>query len=505
MSIKPSLSLLAIAMGCAAPLQANTATPDYGPSPAGFYQILEHRGELFAAFGGTLENYMLDPVTYPAGTTPGAVFIFDAGSLRLKQEIPLQSIGGALTLDKAGNRLLIGHTHDHAFTAMDLDTRETRHHVLDTRVDEAHHYRIRYLATDSDGGIYVSAFDWHLPLKHTVLKFRPDGTRDASFQPQAFEGFSIPLTVTQQFNPAGNTQVLFGSPRPRLVNSATGALEYEAASPIRRDAAEQTNLYNYVAGPGNTVIATNAPHFMDGNQGDYNLYQFELGKEQEPERLFTAATALEAIYNPDAGQLYATSFGNRLLSIVALDEHTPLGASRFENIRLPGGTPSNIAMRRTAHGTELFITLRLSANQVARIQLAGNVKGIEGLRAPGACLVTVWDLQQRSAGEPLPCEFMDIVQQFQENLAAAQAFAHDSERKQDEAEQALAASQAGVQQARLQLQAAPDDPALKKAAQMAEFQLAMNAFILDILQRAGSNAPHVVQGARQFLEQLQAR
>lgn len=494
----------AAAAAPASPAQVDQpAVPDYGAAPSGFYQIVSHGGEVFAAFGGTLENFMLDPVTQPAGTVPGAVFVFDADTLALKQEIPLQAIGGALALNPAKNQLIVGHTHNHAISTVDLNTRRARYHVLDTRHDGTD-YRMRYVATDSAGDVYVSAFDWRVPFRHAVFKFDADGRAVSDFRVQSFEGFAIPLSITRQFSGDGREQVLWGSPTLRLANTRSGAIEYTAATPLRGGPDEQTNLYNYVPGPGNTLIATNAPHFMDGNQGDYNLYLFEKGQEHRPQKRFTAATALEALYNPDAGQLYASSYGNQLLSIVALDEQTPLDRARFENLRFKAGIPSNIAMRRTAQGTELFVTLRTSANRVAKVRIDSAVKGIEGLRAPGACQVLVWDLDARSVSGPEACDFVDVEAQLRDNLAGAKAFAEKAPQQLAEAEKALQDSQAALAEAERASRAQPDDVAARQGLHMAQFTVTMNAFMLDVTRRAGQAADHVVNGAQGFLDAYRA-
>lgn len=505
-----SLRPLALAAVLVLPMlaQANTSTgntaalPDYGSAPTGFYQIVEHNGEVFAAFGGTLENYMTDPVIQPAGTVFGAVFVFDAKTLALKQEIPLQAIGGALALNPAKNQLIVGHTHNHAISTIDLKTRKANYHVLDTQL-AGNDYRMRYVATDSAGDVFVSAFDWHVPFRHTVFKFDSNGQRMPDFKMPALDDFSIPLSVTRRFSTSGQEQVLFGNSTIRLANSKTGEIEYTATKPVGGDAAAQVNLYNYIDGPNGSLIATNAPGFMDGNQGDYNLYLFQKGNEDQAQKLFTAATALEAIYNPKAGQLYATSYGNQVLSVIALDDKMSLDGARFENIRFQDGIPSNITMRQSEAGTELFVTLRASVNQIAKVSIAPQVHGIDGIRKPGACSVSVWDLEKRGTQAPVPCEFVDIEQQFKDNLEGAKSFAAAVPGQLEEAEKALKTSHADLEQARKALAAKPADAELKTAHDVASFTVLMSDFMLEATRRTGRNAAHVVQGAQRFLAQWQ--
>lgn len=489
----------------AAPAAGAATLPDYGSAPTGFYQLVLQDDRVFAAFGGTLEDPMANPVTHPAGTTPGAVFVLDADTLALRQEIPLHSIGGALALNPARRQLVVGHTHTHAISTVDLQTWQTRYHVLDTRLDGAD-YRMRYVATDSQGDIYVSAFDWRVPFRHAIFKFDNQGRRDPVFRSLPFDDFSISLLVTPLFSAEGREQILFGSAIIRLADAQTGDIAYVSPDPVRSNPDEQVNFYRFTPGPGgDTILATNHPHWMDGNQGDDNLYLFEKGREHAPQRLFTASTALEAAHDPAAGRLYATSYHDRLLSIVALPDGHALDQAEFENLRFAGGTPNGLAMRRTAHGTELFVTLRDGSHQIARVTIAPSVRGIDGLRAPGACTVQAWDLARRDVTPPAPCQFVDIDQQLRDNLAGAEAFAAAIPGQVASARVALQQAEAQLAQARQASAAAPQDAHAAAAAERAAFHAAMHAFMHEAFTRSARGAAHAVAGARRKLEAQAAR
>lgn len=481
----------------AAPTPAN-----YGDAPVGFYQIVQDQGKVYVAFGGTLENYMTNPVKQPEGTVPGAVFVFDAQTLDLKEEIPLEAIAGALALNAKTQQLFVGHTYNHALSTIDLRTHAASHHVLDTHL-AGREFRIRYLASDDAGDVYVSAFDWNDPFQHAIFKYSASGERDAKFTSTAYDGLAIPVSITSRLNANGHPQVLFGGSTLRLANAQTGALEYVSAKTVQGSANAQVNLYNYIDGPRGSLIATNAPNFMDGNQGDHNLYLFEKGREDQAQTLFTAATALEVIYNPKAEQLYASSYGNQLLSIVALPEAAGLESARFENIRFAQGIPSNLAVRERVDGTDIFVTLRTTANQVAKVSIAGQVKGIEGLRAQGACTVTVWDLSTRTVQAPQPCDFVDVAQQLKENLESAQKFAQNAPAQVAQAQAAEQASEAAFAQAQAAFAQHPLDAAVRSERDQAKFAHQLAVFMLVHARKSASQAQHVAQGAQAFLTQWQ--
>ena len=71
---------LAIAITLAASAAASAPTTHYGDAPRGFYQIVAHGDEVFAAFAGTIEDYMAGTVSYPKGASPCGEFVFDASS-----------------------------------------------------------------------------------------------------------------------------------------------------------------------------------------------------------------------------------------------------------------------------------------------------------------------------------------------------------------------------------------------------------------------------------------
>lgn len=504
-SPKFSARALAIAVTLAASTVASAETARYGDVPRGFYQIVAHGDEVFAALAGTIEDSMADPVTYPPGTRPGAVLVFDAATLQLKQEIPLQADAGALALNLAKNQLVVGHTHHHAVSTIDLDTRQTRYHELDTRHGDAF-YRVRYVTADAQGDLYVSAYDWRSPFQSAVFKFGPSGQKAPGFAVQPFDGFSLPVFITSRFSTDGQPQLLHGSAQVRAADLQTGAVEYQSASPIRSTGQEAVSFYNYIEGPGNTIIATNNFSWFDGSQGDPNLYLFERGKENQPQSLFTANTALEAIYHPQASQLYATSFGSyfngkgaQVLSIIGIDGSQPFGQSRFENIPFDNAVPNSLAMRRSDAGTDLFVTLRMPAIQIARVRIAPDVKGIDGIRAPGACNVTIWDFENRDTLAPVPCDFVDIEQQFKDNLQSAHAFAQSAPQKLKEAEEAATASRKALADAQTELAAKPDDAERKKAWETARYAAQINDFMLIATSRSAASAERAVTGARQFL------
>lgn len=156
-------------------------------------------------------------------------------------------------------------------------------------------------------------------------------------------------------------------------------------------------------------------------------------------------------------------------------------------------------MRRSDAGTDLFVTLRMPAIQIARVRIAPDVKGIDGIRTPGACSVTIWNFESRDTLAPVPCDFVDIEQQFKDNLQSAQAFAQSAPQKLKEAEEAAAASRKALADAQTELAAKPDDAERKKALETARYAAQINDFMLIATSRSAASAERAVTGARQFL------
>ena len=200
----------------------------------GFYQMHEHDGTLYAAFGGKMAKNI----------TPGALVALDADTLALKNTIKLPFATHALAVSQDGKRAIATHTYVNAFSLVNLADGKITCRKADTDV-KGQKYRGRYVVLDEAGNFYINYNTFAPGKPHSYLmKYTPEGEHAPGFAVQSIgNGLVIPLAYL-------DGRVLTGTHGVTAVDPKTGA-----PTPLT-GMDEGLNVYNYVAGPGKQLLAS---------------------------------------------------------------------------------------------------------------------------------------------------------------------------------------------------------------------------------------------------------
>ena len=115
----------------------------------GFYQMHEHDGTLYAAFGGKMTR----------NVTPGALVALDADTLALKNTIKLPFATHALALSQDGKRAIATHTYVNAFSLVNLADGKITCRKADTDV-KGQKYRGRYVVLEDRKSTRLNSSHW---------------------------------------------------------------------------------------------------------------------------------------------------------------------------------------------------------------------------------------------------------------------------------------------------------------------------------------------------------
>lgn len=444
----------------------------------GFYQMAVRDDTLYAAFGGAAPR---------KGVTPGALVALDADTLAFKKAINLPFAAHALAIDTQGTRAIATHTAANAFSLIDLTSGKINCRKPDTHID-GKEYRGRYVKLDDTGNFYINYNLFGPKGEGRVMKYTPEGEHAQGFAVQPTEtGLVIPILHAHD-------RIYTGTKGLKTVDPASGKVgSIGEASP-------ENNVYNYVAGPGQTLLA-----------GSYSLSagpNLQLIDTQSGTRsgIFTGLNTVEVGYLPEAGQAFATNYDSGTVTIAALPaDAKAFNPESFVNIRLKGH-PATLTARRTDKGTDVYVSVKhwdegVNATQSAllhKIHIAASVKGVDGIQAPGACTVSVFNMLDQSVSKARPCRILDA----QETLKAALA---DTKRMQTELRNDREKVQADLPKARAEAyraqQKAEEQPSAEnqKAAQEAKEGAEGQASFLKFIERGLEEA---LQGETRLEQQL---
>lgn len=352
---------------------------------SGFYQLRGHGDKLYAAFGGAFSG----PVT------KGALLIFDAASFSLERIIPLPFPSHALALNTDGSKAVVTHTHENAFSIIDIPSGSVRCRKPDTVIEDKE-YAGRYVHFGDQDSFFINYNDFKGNSSAVVMKYSADGEHADSFMVRTTEkNISMPLLYR-------DGQLLTGSRGLKALDVKGG--EVRALSTDNNS----LNFYNYAPGPGKTLLGTNYSY-----DGEPNLFLFDLAHNAHS-AIYSGRGSLEVAYIAESMQAISTNFESNSVTIAALSTNTTgFEAGQFVNILLDG-QPATLHAKRSAKGTDVFVALKhwgddnqTKAGLLHRISIAGTVQGINGIQAPGACMVTVFNMLDRSVSNPEPCQLLD--------------------------------------------------------------------------------------------------
>lgn len=353
---------------------------------AGFYQLRSHGGKLYAAFGGAAKP----------GVTPGALLVLDADTLTLDRAIALPANANALALNAAGSVAVVTHTRANGFSIVDLRSGNVRCRLPDTTID-GKAYTGRYVAFDAQDNFYINYHSsWRADeARAVVLKYDLRGEHASKAVQVVEHSHSMPLLFQ-------GGHLLTGSHGLKSVNASTG--QTGALASENRNA----NIFNYAPGPGGTLLASN-----QGYDGRPNLLLIDPATNTQS-ATFTGRGSVEVAYVPARGQVFSTNFDSKTVTVAALpSDATGLMPGRFVNIRFDGN-PATLHARETPGATEVFVAVKYwgednlsKAGRLHKIRIANTVRGIDGIKQPGACTVTTFDLAHRSVSKPEPCDLLD--------------------------------------------------------------------------------------------------
>ena len=352
----------------------------------GFYQMHEHDGTLYAAFGGKMTK----------NVTPGALVALDADTLALKNTIKLPFATHALALSQDGKRAIATHTYVNAFSLVNLADGKITCRKADTDV-KGQKYRGRYVVLDEAGNFYIN-YNTFAPGKPPsyLMKYTPEGEHAPGFAVQSIgNGLVIPLAYL-------DGQVLTGTHSVTAVDPKTGA-----PTPLT-GMDEGLNVYNYVAGPGKQLLAS---VYGVGALPNLLLIDPATGARSS---LLTGSGTVEVGYSPESGQVFSTNYESRTLTVASLPtQATGFVPGQFVNIAFQD-SPSNLHVRHTANGTDVYLTTKdweggnaTRGARLHRVHIAPSVQGIDGLDKPDACTVTTFDMRDRSVSSPVACKLLD--------------------------------------------------------------------------------------------------
>ena len=446
--------------------QWNSHGDDYGLTPAstakkkkrgdkteerqyvwGFYQMHVHDGVLHATFGGLSRK----------GVTPGALVKLDADTLRYQDAIRLPFAAHALSVDAGGKRAVVTHTAANAFSIIDLERGTSTCHKADTHLEGFDH-RGRYVRLDEQGNFFINYNDFSgRSSGSVVMKYTPDGEHASGFVPQVTgKDLVIPLAYL-------DGKVLSGSKALKSVDPTSGAVDTLA------ELGEDANVYNYTAGPGKQVLAS------DNNiAARPNLVLIDPQKGTHT-GLFTGIGTVEVAYVPEAGQVFTSNYNGQSVTVAAL----PADASSFtpgQFVNIPfEGNPATLAVRRSEQGTDVYVSQKFwekdnasRGAQISRIRIAPSVKGIDGIDQPGACTITTFDMKDRSVSAARPCRILDEKASYRHTQQAIQTALKQAKGYQTKNEQSLPKLRADLHRAQQKAARDPSDENRKAADKLQE-------------------------------------
>ena len=182
----------------------------------GFYQMHEHDGTLYAAFGGKMTK----------NVTPGALVALDADTLALKNTIKLPFATHALALSQDGKRAIATHTYVNAFSLVNLADGKITCRKADTDV-KGQKYRGRYVVLDEAGNFYIN-YNTFAPGKPPsyLMKYTPEGEHAPGFAVQSIgNGLVIPLAYLDGRVLTGTHDVTAVDPKTGVTTPLTGVDE----------------------------------------------------------------------------------------------------------------------------------------------------------------------------------------------------------------------------------------------------------------------------------------
>lgn len=353
----------------------------------GFYQMREHGGTLYAAFGGASAP----------GITPGALVMLDADTMAFKKAMPLPFAAHAIAVDKVGKSAVVTHTHQSAFSLVDLEKQTSTCRKPDT-VIHGDTYRGRYVVVDDVGNFYINynSFGAKEPTGY-VMKYTPTGERAPDFVPQPTE--RSPLVIPLMYRMGS---VLTGGRTVTAVNAQTGDITRLTPG------FESLNVYNYVQGPGMTLLASN-----NDVAGRPNLLLIDPVSGARS-TLLTGSGSVEVGYSAEGQQAFTTNYESNTVTVAALSpDLKAFVPGRFVNIAFEDA-PANLHVRRTEKGTDVYVSTKTWEDGNAargallhRIHLDATVQGIDGIDKADACTVTTFDMRDKSVSAPVACKLMD--------------------------------------------------------------------------------------------------
>lgn len=392
----------------------------------GFYQMIEKDRKLYAAFGGAV-----GPNGPVKGARPGAVIVLDANTLDYEKAIALPFHAHAMTLDARNNRLIVTHTSANAFSIIDLNQDKVICLKPETNLGEIS-FRGRYIQSDENGNFYINYNTIENGEgKSIIVKYDKNGKKDSTFDSKSIENnVAFPLFYR-------NNTLFAGSKGVKSVSAQTG--EVKTLSETDKD----RNLFNYVSGPRNTLLATDM-----NKQGNPGLYLFDL-TDNTSSSLFTGTASLELAYKQEAAQVLVSNLESKTVSVIELSEdEKSLENKPFLNIQISKdvdfffrGIVNNIYLRQDTKNTEFFITQKFWADKntekhglISKVTLADFVHGIEGFEKPNACTIQTFNIADRSVSKKETCIILDEKQTYEAEIDRFQKTIEylDKEKKKNE-------------------------------------------------------------------------
>lgn len=171
---------------------------------------------------------------------------------------------------------------------------------------------------------------------------------------------------------------------------------------------ESLNIYNYVPGPGMSLVASN-----NDVSGRPNLMVIDPVSGARS-ALLTGSGSVEVGYSPDSQQAFTTNYESNTVTVAALSpERKAFQPGQFVNITFQD-SPSNLYVRHTGKGTDVYVTTKTWEGDNAtrgallhRIHLDSSVKGIDGIGRAGACTITTFDMRDNTVSAPVACPLMN--------------------------------------------------------------------------------------------------
>ncbi|MDO4231306.1 MAG: hypothetical protein Q4D19_04165 [Lautropia sp.] len=414
----------------------------------GFYQMREHEGTLYAAFGGHSAK----------GSTPGAVLAFDADTFTLKKAIRLPFATHALALSNDGKRMVATHTAANAFSLINLEDGSATCHRPDTTVDGLEH-KGRYVELDEQGNFYINYNVFTGQSGGMVMKYTPDGQHASDFDVNITEkgGMVIPLKYHDGKLYTGNHGL-------KAVDAKTGEVSSLGES------SQDNNFYNYIPGPGGTLLGSNynaAAH--------PNMVVIDPATGEHRSEIFTALNTVELGWVPEARQVFGTNYESHTLSVAMLSDEGEFVPGEFANIVLDGEA-ATLQTRRTHKGTDVFVAVKhwepranlIRGARLHRIHIAPKVQGVEGLARRGACTITTFDMRTRKLSRPVACKILDSKQSMKQARKDIERVIADIRKDQQRAQARVAKMRAEIVRAERRAGETPDAETQAKIARQKE-------------------------------------